>query len=194
MPTEEDADKGNSFSALWYIFLPSPSVTALSAASTSIPHCSIQRYLRPMEMMMTNDINETAKAVVRRNTIEVQGGGNWELFDELFADDFHDHTPQPGGKPDKAGVLELYRKLREAFPDFTPEIHWQKADGDVVTTFKTYHGTHLGNFLGVPGTGRKVSFETVDAMRVVDGRITEHWGVANLYSVMQQLGVLAPLP
>ena len=48
----------------------------------------------------------------------------------------------------------------------------------------------FGNFLGVPGTGRKVSFETVDAMRVVDGRITEHWGVANLYSVMQQLGVL----
>ena len=117
---------------------------------------------------MTNDISETAKAVVRRNTIEVQGGGNWELFDELFADDFHDHTPQPGGKPDKAGVLELYRRLREAFPDFTPEIHWQKADGDVVTTYKTYHGTHLGNFLGVAGTGRKVSFETVDAMRVVE--------------------------
>jgi len=118
------------------------------------------------------------------------GGGNWELFDELFDDNFHDHTPQPGGKPDKAGVLELYRRLREAFPDFTPEIHWQKADGDVVTTYKTYHGTHLGNFLGVPGTGRKVSFETVDAMRVVDGKIIEHWGVANLYSVMQQLGVL----
>jgi steroid delta-isomerase-like uncharacterized protein len=147
-----------------------------------------------MEMMMTNDISETAKAVVRRNTIEVQGGGNWELFDELFADDFHDHTPQPGGKPDKAGVLELYSRLRDAFPDFTPEIHWQKADGDVVTTYKTYHGTHLGNFLGVPGTGRKVSFETVDAMRVVDGKITEHWGVANLYSVMQQLGAFAPLP
>jgi hypothetical protein len=91
----------------------------------------------------------------------VQGGGNWALFDELFDDNFHDHTPQPVGKPDKAGVLELYRQLREAFPDFTPEIHWQKADGDVVTTYKTYHGTHLGNFLGVPGTGRKVSFETL---------------------------------
>ena len=90
---------------------------------------------------MTNDISETAKAVVRRNTIEVQGGGNWELFDELFADDFHDYTPQPGGKPDKPGVLELYRRLREAFPDFTPEIHWQKADGDVVMTYKTYHGS-----------------------------------------------------
>lgn len=142
---------------------------------------------------MTDDISETAKAVIRRNTIEVQGGGDWVLFDKLFADNFHDHTPQPGGRPDKAAVLELYRRLREAFPDFTPEIHWQRADGDVVTTYKTYHGTHLGTFLGVAPTGRKVSFETVDAMRVVDGKITEHWGVANLYSAMQQLGVVPPL-
>ena len=42
---------------------------------------------------------EAAKAVIRRNTNEVQGGGNFELFDELFADDFVDHTPQPGRTP-----------------------------------------------------------------------------------------------
>jgi predicted ester cyclase len=115
---------------------------------------------------VTADISETAKDVVRRNTEEVQGRGNWALFNELFADDFFDHTPQPGGARDKAGVLALYKRLREAFPDFTPEIHWQRVDGDVVTTFKTYHGTHRGNFLGIAGTGTKVSFETVDAMRV----------------------------
>jgi predicted ester cyclase len=147
-----------------------------------------------METVMTNDISETAKAIVRRNTEEVQGGGNWALFDELFADSFFDHTPQPGGARDKAGVLVLYKRLREAFPDFTPEIHWQRAHGDVVTTYKTYHGTHRGDFLGIAGTGKKVSFETVDAMRVVGGKITEHWGVANLYSVLQQLGAIAPLP
>lgn len=141
-----------------------------------------------------NDISEIAKAVTRRNTEEVQGGGDWVLFDELFADDFFDHTPQPGGTRDKAGVLVLYKRLREAFPDFTPEIHWQRADGDVVTTYKTYHGTHQGDFLGIAGTGAKVSFETVDAMRVVDGKIREHWGVANLYSVLQQIGAIAPLP
>jgi predicted ester cyclase len=98
------------------------------------------------------------------------------------------------GTRDKAGVLALYMRMREAFPDFTPEIHWQRVDGDVVTTFKTYHGTHRGSFLGIAGTGTKVSFETVDAMRVVNGKITEHWGVANLYSVMQQLGAITPLP
>src|SRR3954470_10000005 len=67
--------------------------------------------------MAINEAGEAAKTVVRRNTEEVQGGGNFDLFDELFADDFVDHTPQPGAGADKAGVRELYAGLRKAFPD-----------------------------------------------------------------------------
>ena len=59
--------------------------------------------------------SEAAKAVVRRNTEEVQGRGNFEVFDELFADDFFDHTPQPGRTPDKDGARQLYKILRIAF-------------------------------------------------------------------------------
>lgn len=138
---------------------------------------------------MHADSETLAMEVVRRNTEKVQGEGDFALFEELFADDFVDHTPQPGTSADKDGVRVLYHRLREAFPDFRPEIHWQTVDGDLVTTFKTYHGTHLGDFLGVPATGRAVQFETVDAMRVRNGQIVEHWGVANLYSVLEQLGV-----
>ena len=128
-------------------------------------------------------------AVVRRNTEEVQGRGNFEVFEELFAFDFVDHTPQPGGfTPDRDGARNLYRTLRAAFPDFHAEIHFQISDGDRVTTYKTYHGTHKGTFAGLAPTGRKVHFETVDVMRVRNGKITEHWGVANLLSLMQQLG------
>lgn len=129
-----------------------------------------------------------AMAVVRRNTEKVQGEGDFALFEELFADDFVDHTPQPGTTADKDGVRVLYHRLRDAFPDFRPEIHWQTVDVDVVTTYKTYHGTHRGEFLGIAATGRTVRFDTVDAMRVRDGRIVEHWGVANLYGVLGQLG------
>jgi len=132
---------------------------------------------------------ETAKAIVRLNTEEVQGKGDFDLFEEIFADDFIDHTPQPNMSPDKPGVRGLYRGIREAFPDFRAVIHWQTAEGEIVTTFKTYHGTHRGTFLGVAATGREVQFETVDAMRVHNGKITEHWGVANLYSLMKQLGI-----
>jgi steroid delta-isomerase-like uncharacterized protein len=135
-----------------------------------------------------NKVSEAAKAVVRRNTEEVQGGGNFDVFEELFAPDFLDHTPQPGCTPDREGARGLYQKLRAAFPDFHAAIHWQTADGEVVTTYKTYYGTHQGEFLGVPPTGRKIHFETVDAMRVHNGQIKEHWGVANLFSLMQQLG------
>jgi steroid delta-isomerase-like uncharacterized protein len=140
----------------------------------------------------TNEASEAAKAVVRRNTEEVQGGGNFDVFEELFADDFVDHTPQPNTTPDKGGVRILYRTLRTAFPDFHADIHWQAADGNLVTTYKTYHGTHQGTFLGVAPTGRLIRFETVDAMRVRDGKITEHWGVANLFFLLEQLGAWPP--
>jgi predicted ester cyclase len=138
--------------------------------------------------MNNQTASEMAKAVVRRNTEQVQGQGDFALFEELFADNFVDHTPQPGTTPDKDGVRVLYRRLRDAFPDFHPVIHWQTVDGDVVTTYKTYHGTHRGPLFGIDPTGRKIQFETVDAMRVRNGKITDHWGVANLFSLMQQLG------
>jgi len=131
---------------------------------------------------------EAAKAVVRRNTDEVQGEGRFDVFDELFADDFTDHTPQPNTTPDKTGVRKLYAYIRDAFPDFHAEIHWQLADGDRVTTYKTYRGTHEGPFLGVAPTHRKIYFEAVDVMRVQHGKITDHWGVSNLLSLMQQIG------
>jgi steroid delta-isomerase-like uncharacterized protein len=136
--------------------------------------------------------SEAAKAVVRRNTEEVQGRGNFDVFDELFGDDFVDHTPQPGTTPDKAGVRRLYTSLHVAFPDLRAKIHWQLADGDRVTTYKTYYGTHQGPFLGVAPTHRKIHFETVDVMSVQNGKITDHWGVANLLSLIQQIGEWSP--
>jgi steroid delta-isomerase-like uncharacterized protein len=156
-----------------------------------MPDEVVPLYPQKQEFFMS-DLREAAKAVVRRNTMEVQSGGNFELFDELFADDFVDHTPQPGGTPDKEGARRLYQGLRSAFPDFRAEIHWQAVDGDIVTTYKTYHGTHKGPVLGIEPTGRTIKFETVDAMRIRDGRIIEHWGVANLYYLLQQLDALPP--
>jgi len=82
--------------------------------------------------------------------------------------------------------------MRQAFPDFHAEIHWQLADGDRVTTYKTYHGTHEGPFLRIAPTHRKIHFESVDVMRVQNGKITDHWGVGNLLSLVQQIGGWTP--
>jgi steroid delta-isomerase-like uncharacterized protein len=141
------------------------------------------------KIMETIDGN-TAKAIIRRNNEEVQGGGDFDVFDELFSDDFIDRTPQVGWGSDKTAVRAMYQAMREAFPDFWPEIHHLWIDGDMVTTSKTYHGTHRGEFLGIKATGKKVSFDCVDAMRVRNGKIVEHWGAANLLSVLAQLDAL----
>jgi predicted ester cyclase len=135
--------------------------------------------------------SEATKAVVRRNAEEVQSNGRFDVFDEWFSDDFVDHTPQPDSGADKHGVRGLYKMLRVAFPDFRAEIHWQRADGDTVTTFKTYYGTHKGPFLGFAATGREIHFESVDGMRVQNGKITDHRGVGNLLSAVIQLGVFS---
>jgi predicted ester cyclase len=148
--------------------------------------------LKQPGQMSNLTVSEAAKAVVRRNTEEVQGRGRFDVFEELFADDFVDHTPQPNTTPDKLGVRKLYTYLRAAFPDFHAEIHFQLADGDRVTTYKTYHGTHEGPLLGVAPTHRRIQFETVDIMRVRNGKITDHWGVGNLLSLMQQIGGWTP--
>jgi predicted ester cyclase len=96
--------------------------------------------------------------------------------------------PSRASRPIETAHGACTARCRAAFPNFHAEIHWQAADGELVTTYKTYHGTHQGPFLGLAPTGRRVHFETVDVMRVRDGKIVEHWGVANLFSLMQQLG------
>jgi predicted ester cyclase len=102
----------------------------------------------------------------------VRGQVKFDVFDELFGDEFVDQTTQPGTTPDKAGVHKLYGYLREAFPDFHAVINWQFADGDTVAIYKTYYGTHEGEFFGVAPTHRKIHFETVDVMRLQNGNHT----------------------
>jgi hypothetical protein len=63
--------------------------------------------IRSRETMSNSTSSDAAKAVVRRNTEEVQGKGDFRVFEELFADDFADHSTQPGTSPDKAGVRKL---------------------------------------------------------------------------------------
>jgi hypothetical protein len=66
--------------------------------------------------MSSSSISEAAKTVVRRNTEEVRGKGKFEVFEELFADDFVDHTPQPEMTPDKAGSPKRIALQLSSFP------------------------------------------------------------------------------
>jgi steroid delta-isomerase-like uncharacterized protein len=136
---------------------------------------------------------ETNKALIRRMVEEIQNGGNLELLDELLAPTFVKHTPAPGLSPDQEGIKQLLSMFRAAFPDGSMSIEDMVAEGDMVVTRKTYRGTHQGQFLGLPPTGRRVSVGLIDMMRLVDGKVVEHWNVGDDLGMLQQLGVIPPL-
>jgi steroid delta-isomerase-like uncharacterized protein len=130
---------------------------------------------------------EANKAVIRRLVEGVQRDGDFELFEELFAEDYVDHTPFGGFPPNRDGTRQIYQAFRAGFPDWHAEVHLTIAEGDLVSTYKDYHGTHRGTFMGIAPTGRVTRFSVMDIMRVRDGRITDHWTVADGAGLMQQL-------
>lgn len=130
---------------------------------------------------------EANKAVVRRLIEGVQRDGDFALFEQLFAPDYVDRTPFSDVPPNRDGTRAIYQGFRRAFPDWRAVIHTQIAEGDLVTTHKTYLGTHRGEFLGIAPTGRETRFEVIDIMRVRDGRITDHWGVGDAAGLLRQL-------
>ena len=130
------------------------------------------------------------KKIVSRFVSEAQSRGNMGAVDEFLAESFIDHSALPGFLPTPVGVKQLFGALRTAFPDLQAIIHDQIAEGDRVVTRKTLSGTHQGTFMGIPPTGRKVKINVIDILRIVDGKITDHWNVIDRLGLMQQLGVI----
>jgi predicted ester cyclase len=115
------------------------------------------------------------------------GNGDLTVADELFAPDFIEH--QAGVQPPTAeGVKGLITYLHQAFPDLTYTVEDLVADGDRVWGRMRAHGTQQGAFMGSPPTGASVTLDVIDICRFRDGKIVEHWGVADRLGALEQLG------
>ena len=132
---------------------------------------------------------EDPKTVVRRFYDEVSAG-NLDIVDELVADDFVEHEEFPGIEPNKEGVKQFFALFRSAFPDLRMEPHEMVAEGDLVCARVTMTGTHEGEFMGMPASGKPVEVQAIDMLRIGDGQATEHWGVTDAMTMMQQLGAI----
>ena len=117
----------------------------------------------------------------------VQNRGELASADEFIAEDFVDHTPFPGVAEGREGAKQIFALIRAAFPDHDAQIVHQIAEGDLVATYKTFTGTHGGEFMGIPATGRRATIRVMDFVRYRDGRIAEHWNVVDVAGLMQQL-------
>ena len=130
-------------------------------------------------------------AATMRNTYELINAGNIAGFGDLVADDFVEHQGGPGFPTTKEGVLDHFRAMRTSFPDFRMNVEDLIAHGDKTVARVRITGTHQGEFMGAPPTGTDVEVELIDIMRFAGaGLVCEHWGVADMLSLMQQLGVV----
>ena len=131
---------------------------------------------------------EENKALVRRFVDEVQSAGNTDAIDEICSPEFVNHSAPPGVPSNCEGVKQLTAMFRQAFPDSYFTVEDMMAEGDKVATRKTFHGTHQDEFMGIPPTGRRVNMGLIDIVRIVDGRVVEHWSMGDNLGMMQQLG------
>ena len=134
---------------------------------------------------------EDNKALVRRFVDEVQSGGNTDLIDEICSPEFVNHSAPPGLPADCEGIKIVTAMFRGAFPDSYFSVEDMIAEGDEVVTRKTFHGTHEGEFMGIPPSGRTVNVTLIDVVRISDGQVVEHWSVGDNLGMMQQLGVVS---
>jgi steroid delta-isomerase-like uncharacterized protein len=134
-------------------------------------------------------------SITMRRAYERINDGDLDGFATLLADDFVEHEETPGFPPTKQGVLEFFRAYRAAFPDLhmTPEDVLASGDKTVARVRAT--GTHRGDLMGIPPTGKHVDVQLIDIMQFDEtGSVREHWGVVDMMAMMQQLGMAPPPP
>jgi steroid delta-isomerase-like uncharacterized protein len=136
----------------------------------------------------------TNKATVRRLNEELSSS-DWELIsktiDELVEPDALVRAPTPPGVRGAQALKHVFGMLHRTFPDLRITVDDVIAEGDKVVSRNTVTGTHQGEYMGIPPTGKSITYNEIVVLRFDDGRIAETWGVVDVLSQMKQLGLVA---
>jgi len=134
-------------------------------------------------------------AAAMKRLYDLISAGDIDGFGELLADDFVEHEEMPGLERSKEGVKQLFHMYRAAFPDLRMEPQDVLVSGDKAVARVRATGTHQGEFLGMPATGRSVDVQLIDITRFGDDALArEHWGVFDSLAMLQQLGAIPANP
>ena len=136
---------------------------------------------------MTTDDN---KALVQRFFEEVINQRNLAALNQLVDPTGVNHTV-PAGMPQEPNPF--LAQYLGAFPDGKVTVEDLLADGDKVVARVSYRGTHQGAFRGIPPTGKPITVMGINIFRIANGKLVEHWGLADRLAVLQQVGVVPPL-
>ena len=133
-------------------------------------------------------------SIVRGFVDEVITNGNIEAAAHYVWEDVVEQVPLPGQGPGLDGLKDILRAMRSGFPDIVFSIQEQVAEHDKVASRFEWTGTHNGEFLGIPATGRPVRVWGVVIDRLEDGRIKDTRIIMDTFGMMAQLGVLPSPP
>jgi len=128
--------------------------------------------------------------IIRRFVDEVITQGKIESAAQYVWEDVSEQVPLPGQGPGLDGLKDVLRAMRAGFPDIIFSIQEQITEGDKVASRFEWTGTHKGEFLGVPATGRPVRVWGVVIDRLEDGRIRDTRIIMDTLGLMTQLGAL----
>ncbi len=115
--------------------------------------------------------------------------GNLNALHEVFAPNVIDRDPASDQEPGPQGFIHFFTGFRTAFPDLNISVEQLVADEDNVAIAYTVTGTHQGDFLGIPATGRQIKARGVQVARFEHGLIVERWGSSDQLGILQQIGV-----
>jgi steroid delta-isomerase-like uncharacterized protein len=132
--------------------------------------------------------------IVRRFVDEVITQGNIEAAAQYVWEDVIEQVPLPGQGPGLDGLEDILRAMRAGFPDMVFSIQEQVAERDKVASRFEWTGTHRGEFLGIPATGRTVRVWGIVIDRLEDGRIKDTRIIMDTFGLLGQLGVLPSPP
>ena len=127
--------------------------------------------------------------VARRVQIDYYGAGRYDLAEAVVTPDYVDHEAPPGTPTGPEGANAVLRWLRGAFDDLSYEILDVVEDGDRVALRVTTAGTHTGEFLGKPATGRRFEIEAIHLFRIEGDKVAEHWAKRDDVGMARQLGL-----
>jgi predicted ester cyclase len=142
-------------------------------------------------IMAASKQTEQNKEICRRFFEELHNQHNVTIIDELVAPDVVSHDPFPGQLPGSEGLKNTMQMFWTGLPDLHVEIKDMLAENDRVMTRLNVKGTHTGTFLESAPTNNAVMYDEVIILRIANGKIVEHWAVADALSLMQGVGAVA---
>ena len=137
--------------------------------------------------MSIEENKEVVRRILEYDAVKLhkEGGYRKSLF---HSPSYKDHGSM--GEMNLEELSQSYCSLAEAFPDFKFTIEDMVGENDKVAVRYRFDGTHLGNYLGIPPTGKKAFIKNQGIFRIKGGKLEESWRISDMLDFMHQMRLL----